>query len=367
MSRTLESTMNLTKHLTILCAAIGAAFPPLLAQDGKPPAAAEMPNPKHKEHDALKPLAGSWDFVMKMEAMPGVKGMEEAVESRGTEQAELILGGLWLKSVFRGTHKGEACEGVWLAGYDPFQKKYTGLCIGSDEENCGPSTMTGTFDSKTRTWTWTGKCPGGEMRSVHALTDDNTTVETCYLTTPDGKETKCMEITRKRAKGPAAVEASAKNPKAPPKEMAQLHKDVGEWDAIVQCAAPGQPASEDKGTERVSAVCNGRWLWSDFTGQFQGQPFAGHGITGWDPNEKKYVSFWLDSMSATCMSTSGALDPSGKSCKLEGKCVCPERKPMSVQQTIDWTDANTRRCDMQFATGDEVSKMTISYTRKRQG
>jgi hypothetical protein len=360
--------MNLiTKHLTVLCAAIGAAFPTLVAQDQKPPAAGEMPNPKHKEHDALQALAGNWDFEMKMDAMPGVKGMEEAIESRGTEHAELILGGLWLKSVVNGTHKGEPFQGIWLAGYDPFQKHYTGLWICSDDEDCGPSTMTGTLDERTRTWTWNGKCPSGEMRSVFAFRDDNTSVETCYMKTPDGKETKCMEMTRKRAKAPAAVEASAKAGKAPPKEMAQLHKDIGEWDAIVKCSAPGQPASEEKGTERIAAVCNGRWLWSDFTGQFQGAPFEGHGITGWDANAKKYVSFWFDSMSATCMPTSGVFDASGRTCNLEGKCVCPEGKPMSIQQTVDWKDANTRSCNMRFETGGEVSTMTIAYTRKKQG
>jgi hypothetical protein len=288
-----------------------------------------MPEPKHKEHDVLKSLAGDWDCDMKMEAMPGVPGMEKPTECKGTERGELICNGLWLKTVINSTMQGEPFQGVWLAGYDPFKKKYVGIWVSSDEKEGCSCVFDGTYDEKTKSWTWTGKTPHGEMRSTLAWKDADTTVETGYMKTPDGKETKCMEVIRKRAKSaPTPADASAKIAKNLSKEQEVLQKEVGDWDATIKAThAPGQPPVEDKGTERVTAVCNGRWMWSDFKGAMAGMPFEGHVLYGWDPAEKKYVGFWIDSMSATHAKTAGTYDAAKKTVTLEGACVCPEGKP----------------------------------------
>jgi hypothetical protein len=358
-------------NLSILCAVLCAAPLSLYAQDDKkqPPAAA-MTNPKHPEHDALKAMVGNWDFTMKMPAMPGVPGMEQATESQGTEHAELTLGGLWLKSTINGTFKNEPFQGVWLAGYDPFQKHYISVFVSSDDHECGASTMDGQLDAKTGTWTWNGKSKDGEMRSVLTFPDANTAQEICYLKTPDGKEAKCMEITRKRSKAPAAAVTEAslvKASKPAAKEVDVLLQDVGEWDAIVKCAVPGQPAAEEKGTEKVTAICNGRWLWSDFKGQMMGQPFQGHGLVGFDADKKQYVSLWFDSMSPTFALTTGTFDAAGKTGNFAGDCVCPEGKPMTIQQVLTRKGEGTRNNQMKFVSGGETTTMEITYQRRSRG
>ena len=40
----------------------------------------------------------------------------------------------------------------------------------------------------------------------------------------------------------------------------------------------------------------GFWLLLDYKGDFGGMKFEGKGATGYDPNKKKYVSTWVDSM-----------------------------------------------------------------------
>ena len=149
----------------LLLAALFAATSVSFAQDSKAPEQ-KMPNPRHKEHDALKALAGDWESALKMEAMPGVPGMDKACESTGTERAEQICNGLWLKTVAHGTWQGEPMEGVWVVGWDPYQKKYVGLWTCSGEESA--TVLDGSYDEKTRIWTWQGKTPQGEMRSTLA-------------------------------------------------------------------------------------------------------------------------------------------------------------------------------------------------------
>jgi hypothetical protein len=345
------------KTLPLALAALSAT---LIAQ--------EMPDPRHKEHDALKPLVGSWETVMKMEAMPGVPGMEKPMEAKGIERAELVCNGLWLKSVIDSTWKGGPFQGIWLAGYDPFAKKYRSYWVSSDDQE-GLAVMDGTFDEKSKTWTWSGDTPHGAVRSTFVLKDADNSVETCYLKTPDGKESKCMEITRKRSKSPAAIEASAKVPAAKlTKEHELLHQDIGVWEAtILAAAAPGQQPTAEKGTESIVATCNGLWSWSDFKGQMMGAPFEGHALVGFDANEKKYVSVWIDSMSAVAAKTVGTFDEAKKAFTFTGSCNDPTGKPMSIHEVLTWKDADTRVLKMEFKTASETHNMEITYKRKTKG
>ena len=135
-------------RLAFVAAACIAACPTVRAQDA--PADAGMPNPRHEQHDALRQLAGNWQLAIHCEPMPGVPGMEEATDSTGTERAELICDGLWVKSTMRGTQAGEPFEGLWLVGYDPNAKRYTGVWASSHEEDGGFFKMDGHYDPATR-------------------------------------------------------------------------------------------------------------------------------------------------------------------------------------------------------------------------
>src|SRR5688500_6543896 len=116
-------------RLTFVAAALVAALPALTAQEKKPDDAKKIApgsqttaqqSPKAKEHDALKTLVGSFDVTHKMT----LAGADKPVEEKATAHAELILGGLWLKSNINGTHEGKPFQGVWLVGYDPFKSSY---------------------------------------------------------------------------------------------------------------------------------------------------------------------------------------------------------------------------------------------------
>ena len=349
-------------------AALCVAAPTVLCQEDKKkaPAGAEMQNPKTKEHEALANMVGTWDCAVKMEALPGVPGMDKASESKCTETAELICNGLWLKSTMAGTKDGKPQSGVFIAGYDPSKKKYTGVWMSSDDKESGANTATGTYDAASKTWNWEWKSPMGEGRSTCTMTDSNKNVETCYMKGPDGKEVKFMEMTRTRGK--AAPAPAKTTPSAGlSKEQEMVLKDVGEWEAVVKSTGGPEGATEEKGMERVTPICDGRWVWTDFTGKMMGAPFEGHGVTGWDPAQKKYVSLWIDSMSPYYAITTGTCDAAKKTCTLSGDSVCPNGDPMTIKQVVTWKDDNNRSVQMEFKSKEMNGNMTIDYKRKSQG
>ena len=345
------------KTMTLCIAALVAAtFLP--AQEKTP---AQLPNPKTKEHDALALLVGNWQVNCKMNAMPGVKGMEKAMETTGTEHTELICNGLWVKSTFYGTYDGKPSQGVWLVGWDPIAKTYRAICVGSEEEQC-LCEMTATWDEKAKTWMFQGKTPDGEIKSQFVFKDADNSTETCWMVGADGKQTEFMQMTRKRGKAGAAQEASAATDMVS-KEMAPLVQHLGNWTGKVTMTMPGEAATESTCTENVVKICNGRWTWTDVKGSMMGQPFEGHAITGYDNASKQLVSFWVDSCGMPPMRTAGAYDEAKKQITFTGSCFDDQGKPATVKQICSQPDANMRTFHMITNCSKGASEMKISYTR----
>lgn len=347
------------KTMTLcLAALVAATFLPAQADKTAP---AQMPNPKTKEHEALALLVGNWQVDCKMKAMPGVKGMEKASETTGTERCELICNGLWLKSTYDSTHDGKPCQGMWLVGWDAIAKTYRAICVSSEEEEC-VCEMTAGWDEKAKTWTFQGKSPMGEFKSQYVLKDNDNSIETCWMVGADGKQTEFMTMTRKRGKPGAAQEASASTDMIA-KEMVPLTQHLGTWTGKVTMTMPGQAASEETCTETVAKICNGKWTWSDVKGKMMGQPFEGHAITGYDTMSKQYVAFWVDSCGKPPMRTSGTYDETKKQFTFTGPCFDDQGKPATVKQMCSQSDANTRTFTMIMDCPQGKSEMKIAYTR----
>src|SRR5262249_55337245 len=160
-------------NVFLLVAALVAAPTFVGAQQKRaevPAAQQQMHNPKVKEHDALQKLAGDWDWTSRIAAIPGVPGFEKAQQSAGSEHAELICNGLWLKTVKNSTLQGRPFQSISLIGYDKFQNRYSSCGIDSAGPGCSISDVT--YDEKTRTWTFKGNSKHGVMRSTLVFTDN---------------------------------------------------------------------------------------------------------------------------------------------------------------------------------------------------
>jgi hypothetical protein len=194
-----RSTSTLLSVILVAVLAVAAA-----AGDDKPaldPAAqqAMMQAWAPGEHHAhMKKLVGNFDYTIKMWMDPS----QPPSESTGKRSAEMVLGDRYLVETYTGTFMGMPFEGRGTMAYDNLQKHYVSTWI--DNMGTGIMIANGACDGK-GTWNMSGESPDpmtGKMiktRSVMKLVDDNTFVMEMYMPGADGKETKMMEITGKRA------------------------------------------------------------------------------------------------------------------------------------------------------------------------
>jgi hypothetical protein len=102
---------------------------------------------------------------------------------------------------------------------------------------------------------------------------------------------------------------------APTKEHEWLQQFAGEWDAEVEIAmAPGQPPMKSKGTNRARLL-GGFWMLEE--GQSTTMPYSFILTLGYDPEKKKYIGTWADSMTSYLWHYVGSVDTSGKILTLE--------------------------------------------------
>jgi hypothetical protein len=159
--------------------------------------AAGKPGP---EHAMLAKNAGKWNCAVKTWMDPNA----EPQMSEGTEEAEMILGGRYLKSHFKGSMMGQAYEGMGTLGYDNVKKKYVGNW--HDSMGTGIMSYEGDYDPQAKQMVCYGSyadaVTGKETRSrmVTRFVSDDQHVFEMWGPDASGKEVKWMEITYNRAK-----------------------------------------------------------------------------------------------------------------------------------------------------------------------
>lgn len=154
------------------------------------------PNENHKVLDAL---VGDWDYTVKWWMSPDAK----PEVSTGTSKIDWIMGGRFIEYTVEGTSMGQPFEGMGLTGYNNEKKQYQSIWI--DNMGTGIMTGSGNYDPNTKTLTDKGtfSCPAEGQKSYRGVTKiidkDNITYE-WYMTGPDGKEFRAMEIVYIRKK-----------------------------------------------------------------------------------------------------------------------------------------------------------------------
>lgn len=171
------------------------------AQDDKAAMEAMMkagtPGEAHKK---LEPLVGTFDAKVTTWMKPG----QPPVESSGTSEAKMALGGRFLEERFEGTFMGQPFSGVGYTGYDNVQKKYVATWM--DSMSTGVMISNGKPEADGKTFAMTGSMADpmtGKMTSIKEkviVTDSDHHTFEMWTPGPDGKVFKTMEITYTRKK-----------------------------------------------------------------------------------------------------------------------------------------------------------------------
>lgn len=157
-------------------------------------------------HKLLEKLAGSWITKTKAQMEPGKPPME----TTGTCEQKMILGGRYLQQEYTGDMMGEKFHGINIIGYDNTTGKYNSVWIDSMSTGVYYFEGTASPDGKTITQESVFVDPiRGRMswRSVARILDDNTMQYVAYMTPEGGKEEKEMEMTVTRKEAAAAKAA----------------------------------------------------------------------------------------------------------------------------------------------------------------
>lgn len=161
----------------------------------------------------------------------------------------------------------------------------------------------------------------------------------------------------------AASGGPDEGPPAPPRpaaELARLTAYVGTWDAEVDMMG-----ETSRGTETCRFDLGGFWLVTDFTGEFMGAPFQGHGITGFDAAAGRFTGVWVDSMGSPLTLLEGTFSADGKTftAHVEG----PDMTGTTTRFRHQTTFAGDRRTFRVVALregGVEEPWMEIRYQRR---
>ena len=157
-------------------------------------------------------------------------------------------------------------------------------------------------------------------------------------------------------------------PPKPQKEHEWLQQVVGEWDSEGDIPAqPGQPAMKTKGSESGRMV-GGFWAMLENKGEIMGAPFTGILTLGYDPQGKKYVGTWIDSMSNYLWRYQGSVDASGKVLTLdtEGPSHGEPGKLAKYQESIEIKSKDHKVFTSKVKKdGEWVTFLTVHYRRKK--
>lgn len=155
----------------------------------------------------------------------------------------------------------------------------------------------------------------------------------------------------------------------PGDEHALLKEREGSWDLTIKMwMDPSTPPTVSEGTAVLKMIMGGRYLVDHTKTAFEGMPFEGMSVVGYDNMKKRFVSNWIDNMGTGFMLGHGTYDAASKTFAYEmmGPDVMTGKyeKMRSVEKSISkdkWVTEMFRT----LPDGKETKSMEITYTRSK--
>ncbi len=149
----------------------------------------------------------------------------------------------------------------------------------------------------------------------------------------------------------------------------RLAKHAGEWDyTMTWWMGPDAPPQESTGTLSASMTMDGRYLIENWEGTAMGQPFKGHGITGYDNFNQEYISTWIDNMGTGILVSRGTFDPEQNALITTGTFddIMTGEKDKTMRGVSKMLDDNTLHFEMYMPgpDGQEFKTMEVHAVRK---
>ena len=331
------------------------------------PAAARSDTPAP---ELLRRMAGTWDATMQVASV----GDEPPLVINGTEVSTLGGDGVWLVSDFRSQIEGRPFQGHGLLARDPRTGRYRRVWADSTSPVFWNSE--GTYDGATDSltlWIETSDSEGHPVRWREVVTwkNDDLRTFTMFVPGPETREAAGVSIVYRRRKDPGGLTPATGPVLSPPSgpPYAILARAGGTWKAAVDDRTDttrGRAVS--KGIETGALCCDGQFLVTDLAGSGRGRSFTAHGLLGYDPQRKKYVRAWIDSIERTLTVTEGDYDAAGNTLTLRVPQSDGQQGAIARREVLGWKGPDERflKVLVPNAEGQESPGRTIEYRRVRE-
>jgi hypothetical protein len=114
-------------------------------------------------------------------------------------------------------------------------------------------------------------------------------------------------------------------------------------------------------------IMGGRFLQSEVSSEFMGNPFSGFGIDGYDNGLKKHVGVWIDTAGTMMLQFLGECSEGGNVLKTMSEFPDPqsgENRKMKGKVTLVDDDQFTYESWNEGPDGEFFKSMEITYKRK---
>lgn len=152
-------------------------------------------------------------------------------------------------------------------------------------------------------------------------------------------------------------------------EHKQLASFAGNWTAkSTMWEAEGAPPATSDAKATSSLVYDGRYLETVYEGDFQGQPFTGRSMMGFDNLAGKFFNTWIDSMSTGFWLSYGTFDKTSNTYTFTGDMhdMMAPATMVKVRTTIKVEGPDAYTFDWyETRDGKERKTMSIAYTRAK--
>jgi Protein of unknown function (DUF1579) len=161
----------------------------------------------------------------------------------------------------------------------------------------------------------------------------------------------------------AKKEAAGGGMPEPTAEHKWLAEGAGKWKAVGKMYAKEGPMPMS-GVQTNTMQQGGLWQIIDY--KDDSGMFVGHGVSGYDPAKKKFVSVWVDNTGMALEPAEGTLSADKKTLTMTFGMTNPETgKRMAIVETITRKDDKTTLFEMNEVSPDEktTKMLEITYTK----
>lgn len=153
---------------------------------------------------------------------------------------------------------------------------------------------------------------------------------------------------------------------APGDHHERMSQYTGTWNVVGKFwMTPEGPPMETTGRSTIRSILGGRYILEEYSSEFEGEPYHGMLIQGYDNYKEEYFTIWMDNYSTRPMISTGDRDENGvlQTSTIHYDLLTPAGRPLRSEISEYGPDKMVMSMFDVNKEGVEFKSMEMSYTR----